>query len=443
MPVISGICLSSIVKCILITENKDLFNVRRKSLPCFGWSRMRIHNLTVIDDGTNTKLSILVESKQLGRKELWFSIPEKYHDCLCKTRVDGFLVGMLFPAMCYGEDIHLEECVSEKLLFNLNHYVVPLLKTFSPFCKTIKITAGKTISERFECHGVGTGFSGGVDSFCTLYDRYELETDSGYKINKLLFLNVGSHGPGQTEEELTNTQTKFNRRYEYLKTFPDELGLDFIPLDSNLHLFHPWGHQLTCSLTLAAGALMLQNIFRRYYCASLGWSYQELLKYHKFDLNKDIAVFDPILLPLLSTESLELIPEGTHYTRIEKLLRIINYEPVRRYLNVCVHDHESHKNCSVCTKCCRTLMTLNSIGKLNDFVHLFDVDKYKTKAERQFVIQQILLAPKDPFARGNVELAKENGIKLPSRFASYAYWCANKVKKHRKALKRRLFLHKK
>lgn len=382
---------------------------------------MKISNLKTANDGQNIKLSAVIDSDQFGSKELWFSVPEKYAHGLCKSRMDGFLVGMVFPAMQYGENIHVEGCISTQLLFNVNQYVIPMLMAFLPGCKQIRITATETSTEQFTCSGVGTGFSGGVDSFCTFFDHYELEKDTEYRINSLIFLNVGSNGPGRTNDELAAAHNKFCNRYEYLSKFPEELGLDFIPLDSNLHSFHPWGHQLTHSLTTISAVLVLQNMYRKYFYASGGLSYLELYKYHELLFKRDTALIDPMLLPLLSTESLNFISDGAQYTRVEKTLHVIEYEPVQRYLNVCVHDRESHENCSVCGKCCRTLMILNSIGKLEEFSNLFDIGKYKRHAEFLYLCQQVVLQNKDPFARNSIELAKKNKIKLPSFVISYFF----------------------
>lgn len=382
---------------------------------------MKISNPKTANDGQNIKLSAVVDSDQFGGKELWFSVPEKYAHGLCKSRMDGFLVGMVFPAMQYGENIHVEGCISTQLLFNVNQYVVPMLMAFLPGCKQIKITATESNAEQFDCSGVGTGFSGGVDSFCTFFDHYELEKGTENRINSLIFHNVGSNGPGRTYEELMAARKKFFSRYEYLSKFPDELGMDFIPLDSNLHSFHPWGHQLTHSLTTISAVLVMQNMYRKYFYASGGLSYLELYKYYDLLLKRDTALIDPMLLPLLSTESLIFISDGTQYTRVEKTLRIIDYDPVQRYLNVCVHDRESHENCSVCGKCCRTLMTLNSIGKLEQFSKLFDIGKYKKHAEFLYLCQQVALQSKDPFARNSIELAKRNKIKLPSFVVSHFF----------------------
>jgi hypothetical protein len=333
--------------------------------------------------------------------------------------MDGFLVGMLFPAMQNGEDIHVAGCVSEKLLFNLNNYVIPLLTAFSPSSKRIRVTADEVSSERYIVGGVGTGFSAGVDSFCTIYDRLELEISPDYKVNSFLFLNVGSHGGGESEEKQAFARSKFKQRYDYLKQFPEELGLDFIPLDSNLHTFHPWGHLKTDTLTSSAGILVMQGLYKRYYYGTAGFSYSDQLVCG--DKFREISVADccdPMIAPLLATESLDFVLDGMQFSRNNKLLHILNYPPVGKYLNVCVSGEDTHANCSVCTKCCRTLMALDSIGRIDDFSHLFDIQKYRKKAKWRYVAAQVMLQKKDPFARGNILLAKENNAKLPCLFTA-------------------------
>lgn len=391
---------------------------------------MKIFNLKQVETEMEVRLSVSIDSQNLGKKDLWFSVPKEFANALCTSRMDGFLVGMLFPAMWYGEDLVVEGCVSQKLFFNLKNYAKHVLKVFCPTCKEIEICVTDVDNRRIKCKGVGTGFSGGIDSFSTIYNRFENETDSDFKINSFLFLNVGSHGC----QDLENANEVFAKLFNYLSEFTATINLPFIPLNSNLHSFHPWGHQLTCSLTMAAGVLILQNWFNKYYCASLGWSYLETFKFYKTDLNRDIAFLDPILLPLLSTESLDLIPDGTEYSRTEKVMRIVEYEPVRKYLNVCVNLNNSYENCSICSKCCRTLMTLKSIGKIDKFSNLFDIEKYERVAEFKYVCKQVLIAGSDPFARGNVELAKNNNVKLPNKLICIGLFLISALKKIGKAL---------
>lgn len=379
---------------------------------------MKLYDLRISNRNNISIITVSIDSKTLGEKDLWFSTDQKYEYAICPSQYDAFLVGLLYPAMKYGENIHIAGTVSKRLLFNTNNYIIPLIKSFSPSCKVIEVTAEKTNSNNFFGSGVGTGFSGGVDSFCTIYDRYELERDPEYRINKLVFLNVGSHGLGDKNK----VEAKFYNRFNYLKHFPIEIGLDYIPLNSNLYFFHPWGHRKTHTLTSASGVLVMQRLFKRYYYASSGKGYDDTIK--NAYKNKEISIgeyCDPILLPLLSTESLEFISDGVQYTRIDKTLRILDYEPTKMYLNVCISGDDTHQNCSVCSKCCRTLMTLNSAGKLDDFNQVFNINKYKLEAEKKYVCKQVLLKNIDPYAKGNVEFAKANKVKTPSYIYSFLF----------------------
>jgi len=391
---------------------------------------MKIHDLKTSSDKGQVKVSVSVSSKELGQKELWFSVPDKYADFICTDRLDAFAIGMIFPAAQYNENLILEGRISEKLLFNLNNYIVPLINTFSPSTGKIIITSEETTSERYDTNGIGTGFSGGVDSFCTLYDRYELEKDPAFKINTLLFLNTGQHGPANTPSEENRSRVKFQNRYNHLKIFTDEAGLDLIPVDSNLSSFHPWSHQKTATLTSISGVLTLQKLFRKYYLSSTGFTYKDYTKYSWRFADRDICDFcDPMALPLLSTESLDLLLDGIQYSRTEKTVRILDYEPASRYLNVCIGAESTYRNCSVCSKCCRTLMTIKAIGKLEKVAGIFDIKKYTKKAEFKFVVNQIMKQNENPFAYQNVRLARKNRVKMPSLFTCFVVYYFDRLKR--------------
>lgn len=377
-------------------------------------SKMIIGNFRTVEMGECIKASVTIESNNYGEAELWFSMPKKYNNYICRNQLDGFLVGMLYPAMRYGDDIYVDGCVSEKLLFNLNNYAIPLLLGFSDSLKKIRISSKETLSENYEGAGVGAGFSAGVDSFCTLYDRYVLEDSSSYKVNSLLFFNVGSHGDWLQHGSPEFTRDKFTTRYIELKKFTDEINLDFINIDSNLHFFHHWWHSYSHTLRAVSVVLLLQQHYSKYYYSSAGLNYAGTLNYSKYYRNRDIGAYcDPILLPLLSTESLDFISDGCAYTRSEKVLHIIDYEPAGRYLNVCIDHVDKWENCSACDKCLRTLLTLDVTGNLDKFDKIFDVNIYREKRD-SYITSQMQKVDSDPFAAENINLAKSLGVRLPS-----------------------------
>lgn len=378
---------------------------------------MVIENLRIERSDDDSKLVVDLYSETIGHDQLWFSVPNKYSEYLADDRYDAFLVGMLYPAMMYGEDIEIRGSVSERLLFNINTYVLALLNAYSPLTKTIKINVHDSTTDKLGGVEVGTGFSGGVDSFCTIYDHYALEKNPSFRISKLIFLNVGSHGAYDSP----NTIKKFKSRYNYLHAFPAEEKLEFIPVDSNLHKFHIWGHQKTHTLTTVAGVLIFQKIFQKYYLSS-GLSYKDLSGSMKLYKDYDIGAFsDPILLPLLCTETLQFIPDGQQYFRSEKVKRIANYDYANKYLNVCVNSSEgSFRNCSICSKCMRTINVLESLDLLEQFENIFDYDLYRRK-RFGYMTKLRIDYNKSPFAKDNVDVARANRKYVPSRLLSLIF----------------------
>lgn len=374
---------------------------------------MYIKSIEVTHQNDKLILSATIKSSVLGSKNLWFSVPELYEQHVCTTQMDAFLVGMLFPAMMCGEDLYIDGIVSKKLIFNINKYVIPLLISFCPTAKKIKVSAKELSEQFFDNTGIGTGFSGGVDSFNAIHELFVKQNDIGLRVNTLLFLNVGSHG---SKEE--SAKVKYLQRYNHLKNYPKEVNLDYIPIDSNLHTFHPWGHEKIHTLTGCAGVLVLQKHFSKYYYASAGFNYTQIINFSKKYRDKDIGIYcDPILLPLLSTESTEFYQEGAAYSRVDKIVDISNYEPTYRYLNVCVSGDDTHENCSTCNKCLRTLFALDLSGNLNKYENIFDIKKYK-KVKGFYIAQLIQDSKKDIFAQSLIELAKEKGVKIPNKIVS-------------------------
>ena len=126
----------------------------------------------------------------------------------------------------------------------------------------------------------------------------------------------------------------------------------------------------------------------------------------------DIAYLNPHLLPWLSTESLDFVDDGTFLDRSQKTVLIADYEPATRYLNVCGNHDTLDTNCSICPKCCRTLLTLELIGKADAFRAVFDVDKYRREARRLFIAETLAHVDKEMFYRHIVDLAEERGVNL-------------------------------
>lgn len=91
----------------------------------------------------------------------------------------------------------------------------------------------------------------------------------------------------------------------------------------------------------------------------------------------DMAEFcESYLVPLIRTENVELIIDGCQYRRTQKTENIADWKIAQKYLNVCINSKDG-TNCSRCSKCMRTLIPLDAMGKLDKFSGTFNLDVYR------------------------------------------------------------------
>lgn len=151
-------------------------------------SNLRLERKNKFENGQSVCLICDVECNFSRTKELYFSVDDKYADWLTDDVYDAFLVAAIYPAMYYNEPIEISGVVSKKNYHNVVNYVMAIVKDFAPsFHKVPIIVEGfKNASKNEKLH-IGTGFSGGVDSFSTLQDRFFDTDDLDYKIDTLFF----------------------------------------------------------------------------------------------------------------------------------------------------------------------------------------------------------------------------------------------------------------
>jgi hypothetical protein len=338
---------------------------------------MIINPIEVSKSDDKVKIQSLIDYSD-KQKYLWYSIPEKYSKYVTTEKLDGFLVGLLLLAMRLGEDIEVKGAVSEKLYFNLTHSYMNIMQIVMPNLKKIKINPQYLDDgKKAKCKGaVVTGFSAGVDSFCTIYDHYFNAILPSYKITHFIFNNVGSHDDWGSKRG----RELFNVRYGLLKGYPSELGIEFIKIDSNLSDLLRCNFQQTHVPRNVSAILLLQKLFSKYYYSS-SYQYKDCaIKPHY-----DISITDPSAVYLLSTETLECISTGCQYSRVEKTKKMAKVPRANHWLNVCIFPPSDGKNCSACNKCCRTLLTLEMLGILEDFKEVFSLEKWR-RAKKGYLL---------------------------------------------------------
>lgn len=392
---------------------------------------MKISNIRIENKDGFSYLTVDVKANYTPQNNLWFSVPSEYEDWLTFDVYDAFLVAALYPAMYYNEPIEIEGYVSHRLFYNCSHYVKSIISYFRDGMSDIEIKVNGYKNAEKKHHHVATGFSAGIDSFVTFYDHYEREIDPDYKVDSLFFFNVGSHGGGGEV-----ARRKFIERYNYLKPFPDEKGLPYIPVDSNLFDFYQkyWefdaGEFCRCS-----AILIFQRAIDKYYLSS-DYSYGETMFFH---FNKVTTSFsglaETFTNPLLSTEGCEIISDGGQYMRTDKTLLLKDYEPAHRYLNVCVSSQESACNCSRCHKCIRTLVALDTLGILDKFSKVFDINDYN-RHKFGYKCRLRYEYKSNAYIKDNVDFAKKSGRPFPPYIVALVYmffvrvgWQFKKIKK--------------
>ncbi len=384
---------------------------------------MEISNIRKEIRDSKIYLVVDVISNHSKSTELWFSTDLQYKDWLSADVYDAFLVASVYYAMYYGEDIVIRGNVNKNIYRNLIDYIIPTIKSLRPTFKVISIIVdGFNNAKKIDNKIIGTGFSGGVDSFSTIIDRYEKESDVDYKINCLFFFNVGQY---QNTKGIPNID-KALEFYHNSEPLANELNIPFVFLNTNLFDFYlpDWEYDAG-PFCRASCILVFQAALRRYYVSGSNHYIQQ-----NSSIDKHIDdVTDGFIYYMLSPENLTIILDGNQYYRSKKIENIIGYGYVQRNLNVCVNNTiniQTDKNCSVCHKCTRTLIILESLNKLEDFKDVFNLDKYKKIAFKN-KCRISLENKKGAYATENYNYAKAHGIKMPSRFIAWCYLFPSRV----------------
>lgn len=335
-------------------------------------------------------------------KILWYEYSDNYSQYVV-DHCDAAVVSLLLWAMRKKENIKCLGAVSERLYFQLMNFMIPSLSRNIKEYSAIEIDCKLDSTIYDSAFAVGTGLSGGVDSFYTIAKFINCE-EKNHQITHLTFFNVGASGDYGGED----ARKLFIGRSDNEEKFARDNALDFLRVDSNVSEILQMPYVETHSFRSMAVPLLFQGLFRVYY-------YSSAFEFSRFSFNKgDTANWDLLNVHCLSTETLNFYSVGGECRRIDKEKYISGYMPARKYLNVCVVED---KNCSRCDKCKQTLLGLYAIGKLPLFKEVFDLP-YFYKHISQYL--GYMLARKDHIMfREIYDEIKSQKKKIP--FTAYLY----------------------
>ncbi len=326
---------------------------------------------------------------------LWFAVSEEQGAYLCDQRSDAFVMALLPTAMRGGHDIVCETPMSERLHYQLENYLIPVLASAGTIYHTVKIIAPLT-NERLEnLRGVGTGFSGGVDS---LYSIMTHGKESEYPLTHLALFNVGVfEGPAFRES--------FYKSCRNAQRFADDMGFELVALDTNLPEVLPERFLDVYSFRNLAGAMALQGLFSVYLLSS-GHDAANFA----FDLHNS-ATYDLLTVHCAQTETLAVYLSGCQVRRSKKLEMLSDWAPAHDWLHPCVFGHVGEKNCGHCKKCARDMTTLYAMGKLDLFHAVFDIPAYKKALPQR--IGFVLANRGNHLYDETLALLQENNVTIP------------------------------
>ena len=276
--------------------------------------------------------------------ELWYRFPEKYAEHI-SLRSDAFVATALLVAMYTGEDLQIRGAISPKLAYNLFEYRNVFHAWYPNLFQQVNIQynhletpphpKGKT--------AVATAFSGGVDSFYTLWSHLpENQPIPESRTTHGLFV----HGLDLRLNDELNYQAAAE---PYSKLF-EELGLELIQASTNAHQFSEFRINWTIfhGAPLIGAALCIGSFINRFYIASSLSDYNNLVPYGS----------TPLIDHLLSTETTHIINHGTNISRSEKTSVLVRWPVTYHKLRVCANKirMQGLNNCCTCQKCYRMII---------------------------------------------------------------------------------------
>lgn len=360
-------------------------------------------------------------------KSLFFETGQNNARYLCDETADGFLVGLLIPALQKHSDIYLDAPVSEKLLYNIRSKLIPALVKMNPKFQSVSIYPEETSTEDHnEFNGVATALSCGVDSFYTVFSNLDESVPKSLRLTHLVLFNAGNFGLDKKAAD-----EEFSRQIEYILPVCKKLDLPLLTVNSNLMEFVRLHFGQVDTFCNVACALVLQKLIRIFY-------YSSAIHISDFRLDFSHSTCYALLNEsILKTESFEMVSFGDMFSRFKKTWEIDKNPLCHKYLNICVKMGKERKqfnkiNCSSCYKCIRTICSLDIMGSLSNYQTVFDLCAfYKNRARYWGHIRHQKWRTKSKLAADILSNAKQHGYLIPklSYFWMLVIFIKNQVKK--------------
>lgn len=317
-----------------------------------------------------------------GSEQLWFDVPEHFEPWIDASG-DPWLICMLPLAVTKVWDISLDLPIDGRLQANVGELML-VWHDWYPDLEPVRIEA------RVARAGLGpaptkTGlfFSGGVDSFYSLLHAQETGEEA---IDDLVLI----HG---FDIPIDNSLA-FDRLAGQAARVADAYGESLVPIATNFRHSRfqeaSW-MDLAFACLLGGAGLTLGNRYRRLIISS-GQPRGDPQP-HTSHPNTD---------PLMSTSRTTFVHYAGGISRARKTERISADPTALENLRVCWMS-QTGLNCGRCTKCLRTMATLEILGKLDTTATFPPMPNLTRALQRQYLLHEL------PFILDVRSLAAEHG----------------------------------
>lgn len=286
-----------------------------------------IENVSLENGSDDQELSATVDGERI-----WYRLPK---DLQLVARPEPFLAPALFEAMVRGVPVRVEDNapVSRRLLTGLSE-IQAVLHCWNPDLHRVPVLAEESEDSPVS-PAVACCFSGGIDSSYT----YACHRDAVTHLMLVQGFASGRGGPDDWNENIAARQR-----------FAEAEGKSLMAVQTNVVRFL---EELKFSILLTHGSLLcglgVGLGFRRFLIPA-SYTFQNLIPWGSH----------PMLDPLWSTETTEVVHHGIDKSRIEKTAWVARHQELLDQLQVCWYA--GGRNCGACGKCIRTAMALHLLG---------------------------------------------------------------------------------
>lgn len=279
---------------------------------------------------------------------LWFEFPAELEAGI-PERSDGFVLALLPLAQALGEPVEVDGVLSAALLPGLAEWqrvacawwglggVVPVRAA---------MLEEEAVSGARRC---GAAFSGGVDSFHTLFAHLAGQATGRERVAEAVLMH-GFDVPledARTFETLSSTYTPLLA----------ELGVRLVSGATNARAFtEPCTWEVAHGAVLAGTAHVLAGLWDRFLIPGSN-AYAEPQPWGS----------DWRLDHLLSSDGLRIVHDGADAWRVDKTIALARRRETWHSLRVCWEEVDGVRNCGRCAKCLRTMVALETAGTLGNY----------------------------------------------------------------------------